>query len=132
MRTVLVDTSAFYGLLDGTDAFHRAARDGFARAQAESWRLVTTNYVLQESWAIIQARLGWGAVDAFRDRVIGRCQIVWVDQALHALGEARCRQARQRQLSLTDCVSIELMRQQGIQEFLGQDEHFDREGFRRA
>lgn len=49
MKSVFVDTSGFYGFLDGTDVFHRKARDCFDRARSESWRLLTTNYVVQES-----------------------------------------------------------------------------------
>jgi predicted nucleic acid-binding protein len=130
MKDVFVDTSAFYALLDGTDPFHGGSIDCFSRAADEAWRLVTTNYVLHESWALIQARLGWEAVDAWRDRLVPRCEIVWIDANLHALGEARCRQARLRPLSLTDCISIEVMRRRGIAEYIGQDEHFLREGFR--
>jgi hypothetical protein len=130
MKSAFVDTSGFYGVLDGTDPFHPAARDCFARARAELWQLVTTSYVIHESWALIQARLGWDAVDVWRDRLVPPCELVWVDDVLHALGEARCRQARQRRLSLTDCVTIELMRQRRIVDVIGHDEHFDREGFR--
>ncbi len=130
MKPVFVDTSGFYAILDATDPFHPSARDCFTRARADAWSMVTTSYVIHESWSLIQARLGWEAVDAWRDRLVPRCEIVWVDKSLHALGEARCRQARERRLNLTDCVSIEVMRQRNIQEFIGQDEHFSRQGFR--
>ena len=110
MKTVFVDTSGFYALLDGADPFHQDARDAFARARKESWRLVTTNYVVHESWALIQSRLGWDAIDAWRDRVIAGCELIWIDADLHAVGEARCRQARARSLSMTDCTSFEVMR----------------------
>jgi predicted nucleic acid-binding protein len=130
VKPVFVDTSGFYALLDGTDPFHRPARDCFARARTELWQLVTTSYVLHETWSLIQARLGWDAVDLWRDRLVPPCDIVWVDGALHALGEARCLQARERRLSLTDCVTIEVMRKRRIAEVIGQDEHFDRAGFR--
>ncbi|MBI2194421.1 MAG: type II toxin-antitoxin system VapC family toxin [Planctomycetes bacterium] len=129
-KTVFVDTSGFYALLDGSDTFHPKARDCFERSQAESWQLVTTNYVIHESWAVIQARLGWEAVDAWLDRVLRCCDILWVDPELHALAMARCRQARERRLSLTDCLSIEVMRRRGISEAIAEDEHFAREGFR--
>jgi len=129
-RTVIVDTSGFYALLDGGDPFHARARECFEQAVEESWQLVTTSYILHESWALIQARLGWDAVDAWRDRVVSSCDIVWVDATLHGLGEARCRQARERRLSLTDCVTIEVMRRDRIDEIIGDDEHFFREGFR--
>jgi predicted nucleic acid-binding protein len=130
LKSVFVDTSGFYAFLDGRDPFHRTSRQCFLRAQADSWHLLTTSYVLHESWALIQARLGWEALDAWRDQVVPLCDVVWVDSRLHALGEARCRQARSRWLSLTDCISIELMRERGIREAIAKDDHLAREGFR--
>ena len=130
MKTVFVDSSGFYAFLDGKDAFHETARECFLRARDDSWNLITTSYVVHESWSLIQARLGWEALDAWRDNLVPLCEVVWVDSRLHALGEARCRQARSRRLSLTDCVSIESMRERGIREFIGEDEHLAREGFR--
>jgi uncharacterized protein len=130
VRAIFVDTSGYYAELDGTDPGHAPAKRAFELALREKCKLVTTNYVLQESWAVIQARLGWEAADAWRDRLVTLCDVVWVTQELHNLGEARCRQARQRHLSLTDCVSIEVMRRRRIQEAIAFDEHFEREGFR--
>jgi predicted nucleic acid-binding protein len=54
---------------------------------------------------------------------------VWVDERLHSLGAARARQARERRLSLTDCVSFEVMLAEGCREFLGDDQHFVKAGF---
>lgn len=130
MKSVFVDTSGFYAFLDRTDPIHPSVKKHFKKAKKWSWKLVTTSYVIHESWALVQARLGWEALDAWRDRLVPLCEVVWVDPSLHALGEARCRQARERRLSLTDCISFELMRQNRVQEYIGQDEHFEREGFR--
>lgn len=60
MRSVFVDTSGFYALLDRTDPFHAECASYFERAEAEGWSLVTSNYVLHETWALIQARLAAG------------------------------------------------------------------------
>jgi predicted nucleic acid-binding protein len=128
VKTVFVDTSAFYALLDPRDRFHAEAHDCFARAQIESWRLLTTNCVVQESWATIQTRLGWDALDAWRDRILPLCEILWVTEQLQALGEARCVQARERGLSLVDCISIEVMRQHRITEAIAQDKQLARQG----
>jgi len=127
VKKVFVDTTAFYALLDSSDLFHKTARLAFERAEIERWHLVCTNYILHESWALIQYRLGWDAVDEFLDVLVPMCEIVFVDEMLHALGVARCRQARQRDLSLTDCISIEVIRQQHIRFALAQDKHFSRE-----
>lgn len=130
MKPVFVDTSGAYALLDATDPYHAQAKAAFLHAERTRLPLLTTNYVVHESWALIQARLGWEATGAWRDKLISRCEIVWVDERLHSLGEARCRQARERRLSLTDCVSIEVMQQRGLESFIGADEHFERAGFR--
>lgn len=130
MKPVFVDTSGAYALLDATDPHHGQSKAAFLRAEREHWPLLTTSYVVHESWALIQARLGWDATCAWRDKLVTRCEIVWIDARLHALGEARCRQARERRLSLTDCVSIEVMQQRTIEVYIGNDEHFERAGFR--
>ena len=128
MRTVFVDTSGFYALLNPEDMFHEQARALFRRAAEEGWTLVTTNYVVHESWALIQGRLGWEALDAWRHSVLPHCRTDWVDEDLFRRGEARCIQARERRLSLTDCLSLEFMRQHRIREAIGRDDHFERAG----
>jgi uncharacterized protein len=129
MKPVFVDTSAFYAFLDGTDPFHAQARELFLQARDERWLLFTTNYVVHESWALIQARLGWDAVEDWLDALLSMCEIVWVDETLHRLGMARARQARERRLSLTDCVSFETMTARGCSEALADDEHFRKLGY---
>lgn len=130
MRQVFVDTSGFYAFLDDSDPFHIQARDLFLRAEKESWALLTTNYVVHEAWAVIQARLGWDAVEAWQDRVLSRCEIAWVGRDMHTQGAQRCRDARERRLSLTDCISLEFMRNRRLEEAIAQDEHFTRAGIR--
>jgi hypothetical protein len=51
---------------------------------------------------------------------------------MHQLGAARARQARERRLSRTDCVSFEVMLAEGRREYLGDDEHFTTNGFQAA
>ncbi|MFM8231032.1 MAG: type II toxin-antitoxin system VapC family toxin [Chthoniobacterales bacterium] len=130
MKPVFVDTSGFYAFLDGTDPFHAQARELFLRARAERWQLFTSSYVVHESWALIQARLGWAAVEDWLDTLLPMCEIVWVDETLHRLGMARARQARERGLSLTDCVSFEVMTMRNCSEAVADDEHFRKLGYR--
>jgi len=129
MKPVFVDTSGFYAFLDGTDPFHAQARELFLRARAERWQLFTSSYVVHESWALIQARLGWAAVEDWLDTLLPMCEIVWVDDTLHRLGMARARQARERRLSLTDCVSFEVMTARNCSEAVADDEHFRKLGY---
>lgn len=130
MRNVFVDTSGFYALLDATDLFHRKTSILFSQAAALDWTLHTTNYIVLESTALIQARLGWDALDAWTHRVLPHCHIGWVNQDLHQRGESRWVHARERRLSLTDCISFEYMRENSITEAITHDDHFARQGFK--
>lgn len=129
MKDVFVDTSGFYALLDRTDSFHEVSARLFLKAEREGWHLITSSFVLHESWALIQARLGWDAVEDWLGSVVSRCEIVWIDQALYTAASARTRQAREQRLSLTDCSSFEVMLMRGCREVIADDAHFSRQGF---
>ncbi len=129
MKPVFVDTSGFYAFLDRTDIFHAEAKRLFLRSREQQWQLFTSNYIVHESWALIQARLGWDAVEDWLISLLPLCELVWVDQTTHDLGAARSRQARERRLSLTDCVSFEVMIARGCREAIADDEHFRKLGF---
>ena len=128
MKSVFVDTSGFYAVLDADDPFHTVARTGFERAEREQWQLVTTNYVVHETWALVQHRLGWSAVEDFLDVMLPLCRVEFVDEVLHWQAAKRCRQARRRKLSLTDCLSFEVMPRLQVTEAIAQDQHFSENG----
>ena len=98
MTTVFVDTSGFYAFLDKTDPFHREAKELFLPGREENWGLLTSSLVVQETWALIQARLGWDALEDWLCSLLPLCQVVWIDERPYELGAARARQARERRL----------------------------------
>ena len=128
MNPVFVDTSGFYAALDASDPNHSAALALFHEADRGEWHLLSHNYVIHETWALVQARLGWPAVESWLRLLVPRCDVIWVDETLHALAAARCRQAKIRRLSLTDCVSLELMFRENIREAIAYDDHLAAEG----
>jgi predicted nucleic acid-binding protein len=130
MRPVFVDTSGFCAFMDRSDPFHAQAKRLFILARDEKWDLFTSSYVLHESWALIQARLGWEAVEDWLRTLLVLCEIVWIAEDIHSRGAARARQARERRLSLTDCVSFEVMLERGCLEAIADDVHFGELGFR--
>lgn len=130
MKKVFADTSGFYAAVDETDPFYVAARQLFEGAEKEHWRLITTNYVVHETWALVQSRLGWEAVEEWLDIFLPLCEIEFVTKELHDVAAARCRRERLRELSLTDCTSFELMRRRSLTEAIARDKHFAREGIR--
>ena len=56
MKRVFVDSGGFFALLTAEDRFHDHARSLFSRANAERWRLVTTNAVVVETYSLLLAR----------------------------------------------------------------------------
>ncbi len=90
---------------------------------------VTTNYVIVETAALLQRRLGVAALHAFVDEMLPIVESVWVTAADHSAGLSALLTAGRRHLSLVDCVSFVVMRRLGMSEYLGLDGHFSEQGF---
>lgn len=128
--SVFVDTSALYALLVATEAHHGAVRLEFERLAASARPLVTTSYVLVETAALLQHRIGLAPVRDFDERIVPLLAVRWVSEALHGRGMRRLLQADRRHLSLVDCVSFETMRAEGLTVAFALDQHFAETGFR--
>ena len=126
---LFVDTSAFYAGLDGDDAEHGRARRVWDRVFQESIPAVTTNYVIVETTALVQSRLGTDAVRSLHDDILPLLRIEWIDEARHDAGVGVLLAASRRKLSLVDCVSFVVMRQFGLREVFCFDRHFAEQGF---
>jgi predicted nucleic acid-binding protein len=127
--SVFVDTSALYGMLDVTDEKHHRARAAWTLVSDRREYLVTTNYVLVETMALVGHRLGFHAVRIFQNEFVPVLHPVWVDEALHERAVAALLTAGIRDLSLVDCASFEIMRELGIDRALAFDDHFVQQGF---
>jgi predicted nucleic acid-binding protein len=126
---IFIDTSAFFGLLDQDDANHENAREAWIGLLADENILITTNYVLVESFALIQHRLGIAAVRAFQGDILPVVRVEWVTDAIHGAGVSALLAASRRNLSLVDCISFETMRKTGIKTAFAFDPHFSQQGF---
>lgn len=126
---VFVDTSALYALLDADDQRHQAAGQTWIALLNEGADLVCNNYVVVETTALVQSRLGMEAARVFQEDVLPVIHIEWVDEATHHAGVTTLLTVGRRQLSLVDCVSFDLMRRFGIRHAFAFDEHFVEQGF---
>jgi len=127
--TVFVDTSALFALLDADDAGHGLALPAWNGGVDECAGFVTTNYVVVETTALVQRRLGIHAVRTLIDEMLPMVDTIWVTDADHSTGLSLLLMAARRHLSLVDCVSFTVMRRMGIREYLGLDPHFEEQGF---
>jgi len=128
MRT-FIDTSAFYAILDRDDRNHQKGKKAWMEILGESPTLVTSNYVLVETFALLQSRLGLEAVRGFQEDVVPIVQVEFVTPEMHRAGTAALLSAGRRGLSLVDCVSFEVMRDSGIKIAFTFDSHFKEQGF---
>ena len=67
---VFVDTSAFHAGLDRDDINHKRAKNAWTDLLAGDARLLTSNYVLLETSALVQKRLGPAALRLFCQDVV--------------------------------------------------------------
>lgn len=124
-----VDTSAFFALLDRDDKNHPLAERCLRKLFANDTVLITSNYVLVESFALIQRRLGMDALRVFQTNMTPVVRVEFVSPELHRLGVSAVLAASRRNLSLVDCVSFEIMRSLSIQSAFTFDDHFREQGF---
>jgi len=126
---LFIDTSAFYALLDKDDANHEKAKKAWTDLLGAEHTLVTSNYILVETFALLQNRLGMEAVRGFQDDLLPLITVEFVSSGVHRSGIASLLSASRRSLSLVDCVSFEIMRSSGIKTVFAFDQHFKEQGF---
>ena len=126
---VFADTSGLLALLNAKDEHHARAERAFASLRVRQARLVSTSFVLVETYALVGRRLGLEAIRSFRTDVAPLIDIVWVDEVLHNAGLDLLVDRRKRLLSLVDAVSFITMRLRHVDQAFAFDPHFEQEGF---
>jgi predicted nucleic acid-binding protein len=127
--TVFIDTSALVALLDAEDVGHDRVFPPWRSGIDDGAGFVTTNYVLLETIALVQRRLGVDAVRILVEEMLPMIDSLLVAEADHSNGLSLVLMAARRRLSLVDCLSFTVMRRLGIREYLGLDPHFEEQGF---
>src|SRR5437868_4750966 len=91
--------------------------------------LICSSYVMVETFALVQSRLGMDAVRVLAADVLPLLRVVWVDADLHSAALTALLTAGRRQLSLVDCASFETMRRLNVRRAFTFDDHFAEQGF---
>jgi predicted nucleic acid-binding protein len=127
--SVFVDTSFFIALLDDDDDVHAAAVLLWRRAAEERQSVLTSNYVVVESCAVLQRRLGVSAVRRLVRQLLDPVDVEWVTREDQERAVEALLVADRRQLSIVDCTSFAMMRRLLVRECLAFDQHFAEQGF---
>lgn len=131
MQRVFVDTSAFIALLDPRDDCHDQAVHIEQVLSSQATRLVTTNFVLNETYTGLRGKIQHSAILRFRDSVrqSQRLSVVRITEAVEDQAWEIFARYHDKDFSFTDCTSFALMRQLGITTAFAFDEHFAQFGF---
>ena len=125
---IFLDTSAAYAAIDTADPHHEEAAERLQAALLQRIAVLTHNYVVLESAALIQRRLGLDAALTFlKDTRL--LKIHWITQEDHMEAVDLLTERIRRNLSLVDCMSFVVMKQHSVTTALVYDSDFQAEGF---
>ncbi len=125
---IFLDTSAIYAMADQADPYHEVARERFGKLIDAGEEILTHNYILVESMALLQSRLGLSA--ALRLARDARAFVVeWVDQLTHEEAVRRLARRGSRKVSLVDQVSFLIMQRRRVQVAMAFDPDFAKAGY---
>jgi uncharacterized protein len=127
---IFVDTSAFLAIFSVSDQNHLRAELCLREMREERQTLVTNNYVILESIALLQKRFGLDKVRGFQGKLLPLIQIEWIDKNQHEAAIQAVFQENRSGLSLVDCTAFQTMRRLGIETAFTFDGHFREEGFK--
>lgn len=127
-----VDTSGWYALIDRNDSVHARAVGIVQELVRDGSRLVTTDYVLDESFTLARVRSGATAASRLLDLVdqTAAVDVVWINPDRFGAARTMFRKQLDQGYSFTDCTSFVVMRESRLADAVTTDRHFRHAGFR--
>lgn len=134
MNTVFVGTSGWIALLSRDDRLHARALARYDELMRDHSRLLTDNYVVDETATRLRYGLGLTAALGFRQMLTdatgsGRLRVALVDEKAEAEAWRVLEQYRDVKLSLTDATCAVTARAARITDVFGCDSDFEALGF---
>jgi len=125
---IFLDTSAIYAMADKADPNHVTACSKFDLALKSKKSFLLHNYILAESAALLQTRLGPQSAMLFL-KDAQAFEIEWMDPELHHEALKELERIAKRGISFIDCASFVVMRRRGIDTAFAFDPDFQDHGF---
>ena len=133
MSKVFVDTSGWASLFHPDDLFHKQAETLYQGIRKEGTRLITTNYVIAETVALLTSpfRTPRKAIIDFVNgiKTSALVDLIHIDENLDKRAWDLLSNRIDKNWSLVDCSSFVVMQNEGITESLTTDHHFGQAGF---
>jgi predicted nucleic acid-binding protein len=126
---IFVDTSALYAVLDRDDQNHPLAKSTWSSLLQADDVLIVTNYVVVETTALVQHRLGMEAFRVLCGDILPALDMQWIGEDEHRQAQNALLAADRRKVSLVDCSSFHVMRSRMVRTAFAFDPHFREQGF---
>jgi predicted nucleic acid-binding protein len=131
-RTWFLDTGFVIALVSPRDKYHAIANELSERIEDEGIQLLTTEAILLEIGSALSKRAYREAGTQLIESIVSDHPFIDVEPLTTARlkhGFTLYKTHSDKEWSLTDCISFELMREQGVREALSADEDFTQAGF---
>ena len=127
--SIFVDTSVFLAVLAEGDNNNKIAAETLATLVENGEQLITTNYILVESYALIQRRMGMIAIRDFQNQILPSLTLVWINAEEHQQATQQFLSENRRNLSFVDCSSFDMIQKSKVDKVFTFDSHFAEQGF---
>lgn len=130
MRTIFADTFYWAALFNPRDEWHLTVKSFSKKLVLVA--LITTDEVLREFlnfFSVYDIKIRQSAIQIQNILQNDFVQVIPQSHNTFLAGIELYRQRADKEYSLTDCISIQTMKQLGITEVLTHDRHFTQEGF---
>jgi len=121
-KSIFVDTSAFYAMIDRKDKYHEVAKVCFEKIRKENCSIILTNFIVAETHVLVLSRLGIEAGIEWLEKLPENVERVKQEDELKAkkiiLGY------RDKAFSYCDAISFAVIRRLNIEKVFSFDKHF--------
>jgi len=133
MTPVFVDTGGWIAMAVIRDQYHKQAASFYQELSKQKIPLLSSNYVLTETYTRIRYDDGHGKAVRFHSLIqqavgAGRLHIEWVTPRIHKEAWAIFQNYEDQVFSLVDCTSFVIATRAGVKEAFAFDEHFNTMG----
>lgn len=129
-----VDTGAFIAVTDKSDQYHSRAVAYFHELLKSRQPLLTTNFVLDETYTRLKRKLGSHASITFGDQIkkSDQLEIITVNEDIEKRAWLIFKKYQDQPFSYTDCTSFAVMETHKLKTAFAFDAHFEIFGFKIA
>jgi predicted nucleic acid-binding protein len=129
--TLFVDSSGWIGLFGTGDKYHLHAARAFRRLETRPHRLITSDYIIDETLTHLLVTYGHHIALRFGRWVLSAPFVdkFRIDEAIWQAAWEMFQSYDDKQWAFTDCTSFVLMRQHNLNRAFAFDRHFEQAGF---